>query len=94
MDNPYAVLSIKFGASTEEIRSAYRHLSSQFHPDRNHGADAALKFRNIRAAYEILSDPDRKKALDAKISEMVVNDPLAEMVNLVNNYLNEVAHGN
>ncbi|KMJ60185.1 molecular chaperone DnaJ [Bacillus sp. LL01] len=57
----YEVLGVSKSASKEEIKKAYRKLSKQYHPDINKEADAADKFKEIKEAYEILSD-DQKKA--------------------------------
>lgn len=57
----YAVLGLKRGASPEEIKKAYRSLAMKHHPDR--GGDEA-KFKEIAAAYEALSDPEKKKLID------------------------------
>lgn len=57
----YEVLGISKSASKDEIKKAYRKLSKQFHPDINKEADAADKFKEVKEAYEILSD-DQKRA--------------------------------
>lgn len=57
----YSVLGIDKKASAEEIKTAYRKLASKHHPDR--GGDTA-KFQEIQAAYDILSDPDKKAQYD------------------------------
>ena len=59
MRDPYEVLGVSKGATQEEIKSAYRKLAKQYHPDRYIGnplADlAAEKFKEINEAYDILS---------------------------------------
>lgn len=57
----YEVLGVSKSASKDEIKKAYRKLSKQYHPDINKADDAADKFKEIKEAYEILSD-DQKKA--------------------------------
>ncbi|SFA95546.1 MULTISPECIES: molecular chaperone DnaJ [unclassified Bacillus (in: firmicutes)] len=57
----YEVLGLNKGASKDEIKKAYRKLSKQFHPDINKEPDAADKFKEVKEAYETLSD-DQKKA--------------------------------
>ena len=57
----YEVLGVSKSASKEEIKKAYRKLSKQYHPDINKEADAAEKFKEIKEAYEVLSD-DQKRA--------------------------------
>jgi len=57
----YAILELKPGASSEEIRMAYRRLAMKHHPDRNGNSKASEeKFKQIKEAYEILSDPNYK----------------------------------
>lgn len=63
--NPYEVLGISPSASQEEVRNAYRKLAKKFHPDLNPGNDlAALKFKEITAANEILSDTEQRAKFD------------------------------
>ncbi|MGK7377815.1 molecular chaperone DnaJ [Planococcus sp. 1R117A] len=57
----YEVLGVSKTASKEEIKKAYRTLSKQFHPDINKAADASEKFQEVKEAYEVLSD-DQKRA--------------------------------
>jgi curved DNA-binding protein len=57
----YAALGLRRGASQEEIKKAYRKLAMQHHPDR--GGDEK-KFKEIAAAYEVLSDPEKKNLVD------------------------------
>ena len=61
----YAVLGVDRGAKPEAIRKAYRHLARKFHPDVNPGNKAAEeKFKEISAAYEVLSDEKKRKIYD------------------------------
>lgn len=57
----YEVLGISKSASKDEIKKAYRKLSKTYHPDINKEPDAAEKFKEVKEAYETLSD-DQKKA--------------------------------
>ena len=52
--DPYKVLGVKRSSKTQEIRSAYRNLAKEWHPDKNDSPDAQEKFVEINAAYEIL----------------------------------------
>ncbi|OSD07994.1 DnaJ-domain-containing protein [Trametes coccinea BRFM310] len=66
--NPYELLGITIEASEQEIRTAYRQRSLKVHPDRNRGnPDAARKFHELHQAQELLLDPLRRMALDAKL---------------------------
>ena len=61
----YETLGLKKGASTDEIKKAYRKLAAQYHPDRNPGdASAEEKFKEVQNAYDVLSDPDKRKQYD------------------------------
>ncbi len=60
----YEVLGLGKTATTAEIKSAYRKLALQFHPDRNKEAGAEEKFKEINEAYQVLSDPKKKQTYD------------------------------
>jgi curved DNA-binding protein CbpA len=60
----YALLGVEPGATTAQIKSAYRKLAKQYHPDVNHNSDAAEKFREVTEAYDTLTDPDRRRRYD------------------------------
>ncbi|MBR1753299.1 DnaJ domain-containing protein [bacterium] len=63
--NYYDVLGVSENASVEEIKSAYRKLARKYHPDLNHGDErCTLKFKEITAAYELLSDVSRRRDYD------------------------------
>lgn len=66
MKNPYEVLGVAATASAAEIQSAYRKLAKKLHPDLNPGDKAAEeKFKGVAAAYDLLSDADKRKRFDA-----------------------------
>src|SRR3954468_9732824 len=61
----YKTLGVDKKASAEEIKKAYRKLARQYHPDRNPGdAKAEERFKEISEAYDVLSDPDKRKKYD------------------------------
>ena len=61
----YEVLSVGRDASEREIKKAYKRLAMKFHPDRNPGDKAAeASFKEVKEAYEILTDSDKKAAYD------------------------------
>lgn len=60
----YEILGVSKEASEKEIKSAYRKLALQWHPDRNKSAEAERKFKEINEAYEVLSDPKKKATYD------------------------------
>lgn len=60
----YEILGIAKTASPEEIKSAFRKLARQFHPDVNKESDAEDKFKEINEAYSVLSDADKRSRYD------------------------------
>ncbi|MEV5412446.1 molecular chaperone DnaJ [Thermopolyspora sp. NPDC052614] len=64
----YAVLGVPKTATAEEIKKAYRKLARKYHPDANPGSSAnsesTAKFKEVSEAYDILSDPKRRKEYD------------------------------
>lgn len=60
----YEVLGLDPGASSEEIRRAYRQLAKEYHPDVSDETDAEDRFKEINEAYAVLSDEERKVAYD------------------------------
>src|SRR5918997_2778726 len=63
--DPYTALGVPRGAATDEIKTAYRRRARSLHPDVNGGdPNAAEAFKELVAAYELLSDPLRRSAYD------------------------------
>ncbi len=60
----YETLGVSENASADEIKKAYRKLARKYHPDINKDESAVDKFKEINAAYEVLSDPEKKAQYD------------------------------
>ena len=60
----YEVLGISKTATDAEIKSAFRKMAKQYHPDINKAPDAAEKFKEAQEAYAVLSDPNKRKQYD------------------------------
>lgn len=68
MQSFYEILGVKNDASETEIKKAYRALSLKYHPDRNPSEEAKKLFPKINEAYEILSDPSKRKQHDMELN--------------------------
>jgi molecular chaperone DnaJ len=60
----YGILGVRRDASADDIKRAYRQLARQFHPDVNPDPAAQDRFKEINAAYEVLSDPKKREIVD------------------------------
>jgi len=60
----YEVLGVQRAASVDEIKSAFRGLARQYHPDVNKAPDAEERFKEINEAYAVLSDSEKRAAYD------------------------------
>ena len=60
----YERLGLARGASESDIKKAYRKLAQRWHPDVNQEPEAAIKFKEISEAYQVLSDPERRQRYD------------------------------
>lgn len=64
LSDPYKTLEVKRTATMQEIKRAYKHLAREWHPDKNQDPGAESKFIEINEAYELLSDPERRREYD------------------------------
>ena len=60
----YEVLGVEKNADEKQIKSAFRRLAKEYHPDLNKSPDAPEKFKEVQEAYEVLSDPEKRKTYD------------------------------
>jgi len=64
--DPYKSLGVERKASQDEIKKAYRKLARRYHPDKNPGDKSAEdRFKEIQGAYDVLSDPEKRKQYDS-----------------------------
>jgi molecular chaperone DnaJ len=66
----FAILEVPSGATPEEVRSAYRRLAKEFHPDHYEGGSEP--FRQIQEAYAVLGDPARRRAYEKSLADVLV----------------------
>jgi DnaJ-class molecular chaperone len=63
-DDPYAILGVPKSASDEDIRRAFRRLAKELHPDINRTSGTDERFKTVSGAYDILGDPEKRRAFD------------------------------
>ena len=61
MADHYEVLGVERDASADQIKKAYRKLARELHPDVNPDEAAQAKFKEISTAYEVLTDPEKRR---------------------------------
>jgi DnaJ-class molecular chaperone len=89
MQDNYMILGVSPGATADLIKSAYRKKAAQYHPDKNQSTDAATRFREAQEAYEVLSDPARRKAYDEYRQRSLIEDPVPVAWEIAGKYIQE-----
>lgn len=90
MQDHYLILDLSSSAPSDEIRSAYRRKAKELHPDRNPGAGATAQFQKVQAAYEVLSDPEKRAQYDQTLSSSILEDPLQKATEMWSSYIKGV----
>jgi DnaJ-class molecular chaperone len=90
MTDHYAALGLDSAASLADVKKAFRQKASFFHPDRNPAADAAQRFRQVQAAYEVLSDDARRQAYDDNRRRNLLDNPLETARTIWQNYFSQI----
>lgn len=86
MKNYYYILQLRDFATDREIKKAFRQLAIKYHPDKNKGRkDYEEKFKEIALAYEVLSDPNKKRDFDFKLSQQNLSSKIPETARQTNN---------
>ena len=60
----YEILGVSRTATADELKRSFYKLARQYHPDVNKEPDAAVRFKEINEAYQVLSDPDKRSSYD------------------------------
>lgn len=90
MKDHYAALGLSPSATLADIKKAYRQQAALHHPDRNSALDAAARFRLVQAAYEVLSDPDKRKAYDDNRQRNLLDSPIDTARAIWQDYFNRI----
>ena len=90
MQDHYEKLGLSPSATAELIKAAYRKKAAQYHPDKNQAPDAALRFREVKEAYEVLSNAERRKVFDDYRQRSLIEDPLAVAREISSKYIQDV----
>jgi len=86
----YAVLGLTSTASPDDIKKAFRQKASEYHPDRNSSELAPARFRAVREAYDVLSDPAARSAYDDNRRRNLLEVPLETAQEIWSNYVSGV----
>jgi DnaJ-class molecular chaperone len=90
MKDYYAVLGIASNASVDEVKTAYRKLASQLHPDKNSSSEAPAMFRRVQEAYERLSDREKRQVYDENRRRSLLDSPIDTAREIWQSYLDGV----
>lgn len=89
-EDPYDILGLPATATLADIKQAYRKKAAAFHPDRNPDPDAAAWFRRSQEAYELLSDPARRRDFDLRRQRHLLDNPKETARAIFKSYLESI----
>ena len=72
----YTTLGLNSAATLADIKKAFRQKASFYHPDRNAALDAAVQFRAVQEAYDVLSGLEKRQAYDDNRRRSLLDNPL------------------
>ncbi|WP_309683461.1 DnaJ domain-containing protein [Polaromonas sp.] len=90
MTDHYTTLGLSSAATLAEVKTAFRQKASSLHPDKNPAADAAGRFRAVQAAYDVLSDADKRQAYDENRRRNLLDSPIDTAREIWENYFNQL----
>ena len=88
MTDHYTALGISSAATLAEVKKAFRQNASFWHPDKNPATDAAVRFRAVQQAYEVLADPDKRQAYDDNRRRNLLDSPIDTARDIWQSYFN------
>ena len=86
MTDHYSALGVPSSASIADIKTAFRRLAANYHPDRNASPDAPARFRAVQTAYDVLSDDDKRQAYDDNRRRNLLDSPIDTARDIWKNY--------
>lgn len=90
MTDHYTTLGLSSAATLADVKKAFRQKASFWHPDKNPAAQAAARFRAVQAAYEVLSDADKRQAYDDNRRRNLLDSPVDTARDIWKNYFNQL----
>ena len=91
MEDHYAALGLASSANLADVKKAFRAQASLYHPDKNTASNAAERFRAMQAAYEVLSDPERREAYDDNRRRNLLDSPIDTAREIWQGYFDRLA---
>ena len=76
MTDHYTTLGLDSAATLTAVKKAFRQKASFWHPDKNAALDAAERFRAVQAAYDVLSDAEKRQAYDDNRRRNLLDSPI------------------